>query len=170
VESFGNKGRLEVADAIRVKYPKQDATGYEMSSPRRTTTARCTWPGIVEAHFPGGLLVALDGATGAVKWTFKTIPRCLGRGWEIAKDTWRGGNVRGAGSGPSRRSIRTRADLCQRGQSFPAHDGSARKGINLFTNSIVALNLQTGKLAWYYQTVHHDIWEKDLVTGQSCSM
>src|SRR5437868_1176721 len=33
VESFGNKGRLQVADAIRVKYPQQDATGYEMSSP-----------------------------------------------------------------------------------------------------------------------------------------
>jgi glucose dehydrogenase len=47
----------------------------------------------------------------------------------------------------------------------PSYEGTARKGMNLFTNGIVALNLQTGKLAWYYQTVHHDIWDLDLVTG-----
>ena len=51
------------------------------------------------------------------------------------------------------------------GNPSPDYDGSARKGINLFTNSIVALHLETGKLAWYYQTIHHDIWDWDLVTG-----
>jgi len=47
----------------------------------------------------------------------------------------------------------------------PDFDGSARLGENLFTNSTIALNLATGKLAWYYQTIHHDIWDWDLVSG-----
>ena len=51
------------------------------------------------------------------------------------------------------------------GNPSPDYDGSARKGMNLFTNSILALNLQTGKLAWHYQTIHHEIWDFDLVTG-----
>jgi alcohol dehydrogenase (cytochrome c) len=43
----------------------------------------------------------------------------------------------------------------------PDQDGSARKGINLFTNSFVALDLNTGKLKWYYQQIHHDLWDYD---------
>src|SRR3569832_1099945 len=46
----------------------------------------------------------------------------------------------------------------------PAYDfyGGDRKGQNLFGNSLVALNAATGKLVWYYQTVHHDLWDYDL--------
>jgi glucose dehydrogenase len=51
------------------------------------------------------------------------------------------------------------------GNPSPDYDGSPRNGINLFTNSTVALNLATGKLVWYNQAVHHDIWDWDLTTG-----
>ena len=51
------------------------------------------------------------------------------------------------------------------GNPSPDYEGTARHGINLFTNSIIALRLDTGKLAWYYQTIHHDLWDWDLVTG-----
>jgi quinoprotein glucose dehydrogenase len=46
----------------------------------------------------------------------------------------------------------------------PAYDfyGGDRKGKNLFGNSIVALNAATGKLKWYFQLVHHDLWDYDL--------
>ena len=43
----------------------------------------------------------------------------------------------------------------------PDQDGSARKGINLFSNAFVALDLKTGKLKWYFQQVHHDLWDYD---------
>jgi glucose dehydrogenase len=43
----------------------------------------------------------------------------------------------------------------------PDVDGSGRKGINLFTNSIIALDLATGTLKWYFQQLHHDIWDWD---------
>ena len=46
----------------------------------------------------------------------------------------------------------------------PAYDfyGGDRKGKNLFGNSLVALNAATGKLIWYFQMVHHDLWDYDL--------
>ena len=46
----------------------------------------------------------------------------------------------------------------------PAYDfyGADRKGKNLFGNSLVAVNADTGKLAWYFQVVHHDTWDYDL--------
>jgi glucose dehydrogenase len=47
------------------------------------------------------------------------------------------------------------------GNPYPSHDGSARKGINLFTLCFVALDMRTGKLKWYYQQVHHDLWDFD---------
>ena len=47
----------------------------------------------------------------------------------------------------------------------PDFDGSARVGTNLFTNSTMALHVATGKLAWYFQAIHHDIWDWDLASG-----
>ena len=40
--------------------------------------------------------------------------------------------------------------------------GGDRKGKNLFANSIIALNANNGKRIWHYQTIHHDIWDRDL--------
>ena len=41
-------------------------------------------------------------------------------------------------------------------------NGADRHGANLFANSIVALDAATGKYIWHFQTVHHDIWDRDL--------
>ena len=51
------------------------------------------------------------------------------------------------------------------GNPSPDYDGSARPGMNLFTNATIALELETGRLAWYYQAIHHDLWDWDHVTG-----
>jgi glucose dehydrogenase len=50
------------------------------------------------------------------------------------------------------------------GNAVPQWGGELRPGNNLFNNSVVALELKTGKVRWHYQTVHHDIWEHDLST------
>jgi quinohemoprotein ethanol dehydrogenase len=47
------------------------------------------------------------------------------------------------------------------GNAGPDNDGSGRAGKNLFTASMVALDYKTGKLKWWYQMVHHDIWDYD---------
>src|SRR2546423_6166493 len=50
------------------------------------------------------------------------------------------------------------------GNAVPQYGGELRAGNNLFDNSVVALDLKTGKIRWYYQLVHHDIWEHDVST------
>ena len=120
-----------------------------------------------ESHIPGGLVLAIDGRTGAVKWVFNTIPQGpADDGWEVAKDTWRGG-ARAGGGMWTQPAIDPDLGLLyvNAGNPSPDYDGSARKGMNLFTNAIIALHMQTGKMAWYYQTIHHEVWDFDLVTG-----
>jgi alcohol dehydrogenase (cytochrome c) len=51
------------------------------------------------------------------------------------------------------------------GNPNPDLDGTNRKGDNLYTDSIVALNAKTGKLAWHYQEVKHDVWDYDAVSN-----
>ena len=170
VESFGSKGRLLVADAaVNAKYKgAQDARGYSiMAPPAHYNGTLYVGLAVSEAHIPGGLVAAVDGRTGAVKWVFNTVPQGPeDDGWEIAKDTWRGGQRVGGGMW-TQPAIDPELGLLylNAGNPSPDYDGSARKGENLFTNSIIALRLDTGKLAWHYQTIHHEVWDFDLVTG-----
>jgi PQQ-dependent dehydrogenase (methanol/ethanol family) len=169
VQSFGNKGRLLVLDeAVKFKFPDKDTAGYRMSAPPAYFNGTLyTGLGVSDRHIPGGLLVAIDGTTGAIKWVFNTIPqKPTDDGWEIAKDTWIGGQRPGGGMW-TQPAIDAELGLLyiNAGNPSPDWEGTARHGINLFTNSIIALRLDTGKLAWYYQTIHHDLWDWDLVTG-----
>ena len=69
---------------------------------------------------------------------------------------------------PSGRSPSVDADLglvyLETGNAVPQWGGELRPGDNLFDNSVVALELKSGKMRWYYQLVHHDIWEHDVGT------
>jgi PQQ-dependent dehydrogenase (methanol/ethanol family) len=176
VESFGEGGRLQVMrSALKFKYPdKYDSVpeptsiGYYMVSPPAYFNGTLyVGAGMSDNHIAGGLLVALDGKTGAIKWVFNTVPQAPSdEGWEIAKNTWSGG-ARAGGGIWTQPAIDPALGMIYFNAANPSpdYDGSARIGINLFTNSTIALNLTTGKLAWYYQTIHHDLWDWDLVTG-----
>ena len=50
------------------------------------------------------------------------------------------------------------------GSASPDFYGGERQGANLFADSIVALNPETGKMVWYFQTVHHDLWDYDVAS------
>jgi alcohol dehydrogenase (cytochrome c) len=120
-----------------------------------------------DSLLPGGLLAAVDGRTGAVKWVFNTVPQGpQDDGWDLARDTWSGPNRYGGGIWTTP-AIDPQLGMIyfNAGNPSPNYDGSSRKGINLFTNAVVALDLATGRLKWHFQTVHHDIWDRDLVSG-----
>ena len=51
------------------------------------------------------------------------------------------------------------------GNAWPDFDGSVRGGDNLYTSSIVALDLKTGAYKWHFQEVHHDVWDYDNVVS-----
>ncbi len=169
LQSFGSKGRLLVADeVVKFKFPKKDAAGYRLVAPP-TYLNGMLYLGLSqsEKHIPGGLVAAMDAKTGAVKWAFTTVPQTPGDdGWEVAKDSWIGGQRVGGGIW-TQPAIDPELGLMyfNAGNPSPDYEGTARLGMNLFTNSILALRLDTGKLAWYFQTIHHDLWDWDLVTG-----
>jgi quinohemoprotein ethanol dehydrogenase len=176
VESFGRRGQLRIVNnALEFKYPGKypadlDPTslGYSMTTPPVYANGML-FVGVpfADSLLPGGLMIAADGATGAIKWVFNTVPQTpKDEGWELTKDTWSGANRYGGGiwTPPSVDPELGMVYLISSNPS-PNYDGSSRKGLNLFTNSLVALNMNTGKLEWYYQTLHHDIWDWDLVSG-----
>lgn len=114
-----------------------------------------------------GKVVALDAKTGKQLWSFSTIP---GPG-ELGHDTWptkdpKYGDVWKQGGGGVWHSGTVDPDLglvfFVTGNAVPMFGGEARKGDNLFTGSVVALEMKTGKLRWYYQVVHHDLWDADI--------
>ena len=176
VESFGNQGVLQVvSNALQQQYPDDYPPnvdpvriGYRITTPPAYHAGTMyVAAALSEGHIPGGLVIATDADTGAIKWVFNTIPQGpRDEGWEIARDTWGDGARAGGGIwtqpaiDPELGTVYVNA-----GNPSPDYDGSARVGINLFSNSTIALDLETGELRWYYQAVHHDLWDWDHVTG-----
>ena len=116
VESFGNQGVLTVvSNALQTKYPDDFPPNLDpVSIGYRITTPPAHHDGILyvaaalsEGHIPGGLLIATDADTGAIKWVFNTIPQGpRDEGWEIARGTWGDGARAGGGIWTQPRSTR----------------------------------------------------------------
>lgn len=106
-----------------------------------------------------GFIYAFDSETGRRLWTFDVIPR----GDQIGANTWKAGAERGGGSLWSTFAIdRPKGQLLASiGNPAPDYNGAIRPGDNLFTNSVVALDAATGKLAWWVQQVPHDTHDWD---------
>ena len=104
-----------------------------------------------------------DATTGKLLWTFHVVPRP----GEFGADTW--GNDSGKFSGDLGSWCCISADESLGHVYIPltaptaAYFGGHRPGDNLFSNALVALDAKTGKRVWHFQTVHHDLWEYDLV-------
>lgn len=110
-----------------------------------------------------GDIRAYDVRTGKLKWIFNTIPHPGEFGYETweNKDAWKyiGGANNWAGMSLDKK--RGVVYLSTGSATFDFY-GGLRNGQNLFANCILALNAATGKRIWHYQTVHHDIWDRDL--------
>lgn len=109
-----------------------------------------------------GFIAALDPKTGDELWRFNTIP---GPG-EPGHETWSGDSwKRGGGSIWLTGSYDPELNLTYWGVGNPAPDwnGDVRMGDNLYSDSVVALNPDTGELEWYFQFTPHDEWDWDAV-------
>jgi quinoprotein glucose dehydrogenase len=158
--AFGERGRVDLRHGLR---------------PGETLNVSLSTPGIVYKDLlivgsltseglptPPGDIRAFDVRTGAVRWTFHTIPRP----GEFGHETWPAQAWTYAGSANNWAGM---ALDVERGLVFvptgsAAYDfyGANRLGDNLFANSLLALRAETGERVWHFQTVRHDIWDRDL--------
>jgi quinoprotein glucose dehydrogenase len=109
-----------------------------------------------------GDIMAFDVRTGRKIWTFHTIPR----EGEPGSETWKGDSQQYTGNagvwGPF--SADPQLGYVYLSIESATNDvyGGHRPGNNLFSDSLVCLDIKTGKMIWYQQLVHHDIWDYDM--------
>ena len=166
LEGFGDNGQAPVIlDVLRLRYPDVETAismGYWFTSaPQIHDGVLYVGATRSESMIPGGYVMAVDAATGEVLWHFNTIPQDENdQGWDIAGPTWVGGGRNGGGIWETP-SIDPELGLLYIAVGNPFGDSVERAGMNLFTDSIVALTLETGQMEWHYQQVHHDVWDYD---------
>ena len=109
-----------------------------------------------------GKIVAFDGKTGKKVWEFFVVPNPDEAGHETwpPTDTYKvgGGAIWLVGAADPALGL----VYFGTGNGVPQYAGDERAGTNLYLCSLVALDMKTGKLKWYYQTIKHDIWEADI--------
>jgi quinohemoprotein ethanol dehydrogenase len=126
------------------------------------------YDGMVIVGFAGGdmgvrgRIKAFDAKTGKLLWTFYTIPapgEFGGESWPADNEVYKYGGA-AIWQTPA---IDPELGLVYftTGNAAPTYNGSVRKGDNLFTVSMLALDVKTGKRKWHFQQVRHDIWDYD---------
>jgi quinohemoprotein ethanol dehydrogenase len=106
-----------------------------------------------------GRVLAFDAQTGALVWTFFSTPESLPSAPSWAGKSW----ATGGGTVWTTPAVDPGLGLIYvtTGNAAPDLNGIQRAGDNLYTASIVALDINTGKPRWFFQEVHHDIWDYD---------
>jgi quinoprotein glucose dehydrogenase len=109
-----------------------------------------------------GHIRAYDVRTGKMRWIFHTIPHPGEYGYDTwPSDAWKRVGGANAWSGITVDEKRGLVFLPTGSAAFDFWGGN-RQGANLFANCVLALNAATGERVWHFQTVHHDIWDRDL--------
>ncbi|MBV9155478.1 MAG: PQQ-binding-like beta-propeller repeat protein [Acidobacteriaceae bacterium] len=162
VPGFGNEGIVDMKQGVMNGYP--DAT-YGLNSPP-VIYRNLVITGAAVQEFPSlgaaGDTRAWDIHNGKLVWQFHSVARP----GETGSDTWGGDSWEGRSGTNVWGFMTIDPELGMLYMPFgqPTYDyyGGDRKGQNLFGDCIVAVDAMTGKLNWYFQTVHHDLWDYDL--------
>jgi quinoprotein glucose dehydrogenase len=161
-EDFGSNGEISVTQSRPQKFAGE----------RKLVSAPVVVNGVVvvgsfvmdnlRTDAPLGTVFAIDAITGKSLWSFDPIPRDPD---DPAYASWFDDSAARTGAAnvwstmvadPERNLV-----FLPVGSASPDFWGGERKGDNLYSSSIVALNASTGKVAWHFQHVHHDIWDYD---------
>lgn len=160
IPSFGHQGRIDLRQDLG-RDPEQQSIAL-------------TTPGVIYKDLlivggrtpetlpaPPGDIRAYDVRTGALRWSFHTIPHPGEPGYETwPPDAWK---TAGAANNWAGMALDRERGIVfvPTGSAAPDFDGIARTGDDLYANTLLALDAATGKRIWYFQGVHHDIWDRD---------
>jgi quinoprotein glucose dehydrogenase len=170
VESFGTRGRVDLMDglprAVRGARDHLNALTYSVQSPPLVvgdvviTPASISSLVIRKEQIPGWIR-GHDVRTGRLLWTFRTVP---GPG-EAGHETWKGDSGRDAGKVTVWTAMSADPELgyvyIPTNTVAPDFYGGHRPGNNLFAESLLCLEVATGRRVWSFQTVHHGLWDYD---------
>jgi glucose dehydrogenase len=166
IQDFGEGGRIDLRKNLRGDYREQSIA--------------LTTPGIIykdliivggrnpETHpAPPGDIRAFDVHTGALRWSFHTIPHPGEVGYDTwPKDAWLHA---GAANNWTGMALDEKRGILYVPTGSPVSDfyGADRVGQDLFADTLLALDAATGKRIWSFQDVHHDIWDRDFPSPPS---
>ncbi|MCU0468913.1 MAG: PQQ-binding-like beta-propeller repeat protein [Arcicella sp.] len=161
ISSFGQNGKIHLLDGIQ----REGADNFVISNTPASVYQNILIVGTRVSESATALLGdirAYDTETGKKIWTFRTIPRPD----EVGYDTWEKDNYKNVGGANSwmGMALDHKRGIVYVPTGSAAFDfyGGNRKGDNLFANCLLALDVKTGKRLWHFQTVHHDIWDRDI--------
>jgi quinoprotein glucose dehydrogenase len=160
ISSFGDKGRVD----LRVGLDRDPAVvDQQTRTPGRVFENLIIMGSATNQEYASapGDIRAFDVRTGKLVWTFHTVPRPGEFGYDTwPEDAWK--TVGGANNW-GEQSIDEKRGIIYVPTASPKYNfyGGTRKGANLFSDCILALDVRTGKRLWHFQTVHHDIWDLD---------
>ncbi|MDO6809116.1 pyrroloquinoline quinone-dependent dehydrogenase [Zobellia galactanivorans] len=162
VPTFGDKGKIDLRsgmpESAREKFVISNTPGSIFKNlivmPLRLSEGAGAAP---------GNLMAFNVITGAVEWVFHTIPHPGEEGY----DTWEENAYRsdevGAANNWAGMAVDKELEIIYApiGSAAPDFYGGARKGSNLYSDCLLALDANTGQRLWHFQFTHHDLWDRD---------
>lgn len=163
VPSFGAGGKID----LRSGMPESARSKFVISNTPGTIYKNLIIMPLRVAETAGaapGDIMAFDIKTGRLEWVFHTIPHPGTLGYDTWEnpDTYLNSIVGGANNWAGMAVDNPLETLyVPTGSAAPDFYGGNRKGANLFSNSLLALDANTGAYKWHFQFVHHDLWDRD---------
>ena len=158
-QDFGDGGQISLRNV-----PGYVAGWYHMTSPPAVIDDEVIVGSAIndnqQVDMPAGVVRAFDARTGVLRWSWDPIsPSAPNRANTDSGKKWRSG----AANAWSIMAVDAQRDLIfvPTGSASPDYYGGLRPGDDKWANSVVALHAKTGKLAWGFQLVHHDLWDYD---------
>jgi quinoprotein glucose dehydrogenase len=160
ISTFGEQGRIDLRKGLREPHEQQSV---ELTTPGSIYKDLIIVGGAnPETHpAPPGDIRAFDVRTGALRWTFHTIPHPGEFGYDTwPKDAWKNAGAANNWTGMTVDANRGVVYVPTGSAVFDFYGGD-RIGNDLFADSLIALDAETGKRIWHFQGVHHDLWDRD---------
>jgi quinoprotein glucose dehydrogenase len=158
---FGEAGRVDLREGLG-RVPNELSVG--LTTPGVIYKDLLIVGSLVSETLPAapGHIRAYDARTGKLRWTFHTIPHPGEFGYDTwPKDAWQ---YAGGANNWSGMALDEKRGLVFAPTGSATYDfyGANRHGDNLFANSLICLDAATGKRKWHFQTIRHDLWDRDL--------
>ena len=162
-DNFGDGGQVQIEPDIQLRWPGEFQITSAPAIIGDTVVTGSAIGDNLRTDAPLGTVHAYDARSGALKWSFNPVPRDP---QDPARSSWGGDSADRTGHANVWSTISVDEQrglvILPTSSASPDYYGGNRIGDNHYANSVVALDGDTGKVVWHFQTVHHDVWDYDV--------